>query len=156
MQTYHQLSPKDRFAILEVLAQYYAANDEKDIIAALAVCTSDATIEGDFTMRATHQRADLEKIYATEPGKKRHLMLNPIVLEASKNEVRLQHLMLVIEASVIPAAIATSKVIDVMRRTFRGWKIAMHRIEVDPSGKWMVQAAQKVQEVVENVKQRFE
>ena len=144
-----------RYLELSPLARYYAANDGKDIDAALLECTEDATISGDFTMRAKHQRGDMQNIYATEPGKKRHLMLNPIILSAEGDEVRMQHLMLVIEASVIPAAVATSKVTDVLRRTPDGWKIAEHVIEVDPSGKWMVKAAQAVKQAVDTVKDQL-
>ena len=151
----HRLSADDRLDILDMLARYYRANDNKDVDQALAECTTDAIISGDFEMRATHQREDLEKIYAGEPGKKRHLMLNPIFLSTSVDEVELRHLMLVIEASVIPAAVATSDVYDKIRRVDGAWKIAEHRIEVDPSAKWMVQAGQKVQEIVETVKEKL-
>lgn len=154
MNTY-KLSADDRLDLHELISRYYEANDEKDIDGALSFCTPDATITGDFEMRADHQQEDLKKIYAGEPGKKRHLMLNPIILSATENEVHMQHLLLVIEASVFPAAVATSKVTDVIRRTPDGWKIAQHRIEVDPSGKWMVSLAQKVQNAVETVKEKL-
>ena len=149
------LPADDRLAILDLMARYYLANDAKDVDRALAECTSDAVISGDFEMRATHQREDLQKIYDGEPGKKRHLFLNPIFLSATADSVRLQHLMLVIEASLVPATVATSKVTDELRRVDGQWKIAEHRIEVDDSAKWMVQAGQKVQEVVDTVKEKL-
>ena len=149
------LSADDRLDILDMLARYYLANDAKDVEQALTECTADAVITGDFEMRADHQREDLQKIYAGEPGKKRHLMLNPIFLSATDDQVEVRHLMLVIEASLVPATIATSNVYDKIRRVNGDWKIAEHRIEVDPSAKWMVQAGQKVQEIVETVKDKL-
>ena len=151
----HQLSAADRLAILDMVARYYLANDAKDVEQALAECTADAVITGDFEMRAAHQREDLEKIYAGEPGKKRHLMMNPIFLSSSADEVEMRHLMLVIEASLVPATVATSNVYDRIRRIDGDWKIAEHRIEVDDSARWMVQAGQKVQEIVETVKEKL-
>ena len=151
----HPLSATDRLDINELLAAYYAANDAKDVDRALSYCTPDATITGDFEMRADHQKEDLAKIYAGEPGKKRHLMLNPLILEVDGDEVRMQHLMLVLEASLIPATVATSFVTDRLRRTEAGWKIVEHRIEVDDSARWMVKAGQKVQEVVAGVREKL-
>lgn len=151
----HPLSATDRLDINELLAAYYAANDAKDVDRALSYCTSDATITGDFEMRADHQREDLAKIYASEPGAKRHLMLNPLITAVNGDEVRMQHLMLVIEASLVPATIATSFVTDRLVRTEGGWKIREHRIEVDDSARWMVKAGQKVQAAVETVKERL-
>ena len=150
-----KLSAEDRLDLYELLYRYYSANDDKDVEAALACCTEDATISGDFTMRSDHQEEDLKRIYAGEPGKKRHLMLNPIILSVDGDEVKLQHLMLVIEASLIPATVATSKVIDRMVRTPDGWRIADHKIEVDPSGKWIVQLGQGIQNMIENVKEKL-
>ena len=145
----------DRLEIEELIARYYFANDAKDVEQALSYCTDDAIISGDFTMRADHQAEDLAKIYAGEPGKKRHLMMNHVVLEAGAEEVRSQHLMLVIEASLIPATVATSFVTDRLRKTADGWRIAEHRIEVDDSARWMVKAGQKVQSVIETVKDKL-
>ena len=156
MANFPTLSVEDRLDINELLAKYYYANDAKDVDRALAVCTSDATITGDFTMRADHQREDLAKIYASEPGNKRHLMLNPLILSVDGDEVRMQHLMLVIEASLVPATIATSFVTDRLRRTEDGWKIVEHKIEVDDSARWMVKAGQKVQEVIETVNEKLD
>ncbi|NHF58133.1 SnoaL-like domain-containing protein [Flavobacteriaceae bacterium TP-CH-4] len=155
METKTRISVQDRFEINELIARYYLANDEKDVEAALACCTDDAIISGDFSMRPDHQEEDLKKIYAGEPGKKRHLMLNHIVTDFEGDTARTQHLMLVIEASLIPAAVATSQVTDVLKRTAEGWKIAEHKITVDPSGKWIVQMGQGIQNMIETVKEKL-
>lgn len=149
------LSIEDRVAINELLARYYLANDNKDVNAALACCTPDATIDGDFTMSSDQQEEDLERIYQGEPGLKRHLMLNPIVLEVSEEQVSMQHMMLVVEASVFPKVIATSKVHDIFKKVESEWKIHVHTIEIDPSGKWIVKIGKGVQSMIESLKQKF-
>ena len=82
-------------------------------------------------------------------------MLNHIVTDFERDTARTQHLMLVIEASLIPAAVATSQVTDVLKRTAEGWKIAEHKIAVDPSGKWIVQMGQGIQNMIETVKEKL-
>ena len=72
------ISPEDRFAILDLIAAYNLAADNKDVEATVAFYTPDGQIVGDMETSIGHEglRADLPDIFAAEPGLKRHLVNN--------------------------------------------------------------------------------
>lgn len=147
------LTADDRFAILDVIAQYNLAADEKDVETTLTFYTEDGYIDGDMnTGRGKDaMREDLPDIFATEVTLKRHLASNVRFAERQGDEVEVSYILLVIEGGVAPLTVATSIVTDTYRLVDGVWKVAHHHVAVDPSAKWMVKAGEKVQKGVKKV-----
>ena len=149
------LSADDRFALLDLIARYNLAADEKDVEATVALYTADGQIEGDMATGPGHAglREGLPDIFASEPGLKRHLANNVAFLGVDAGgEVRVRYVLLVMEASTITLSIATSLIHDRFRKVGGQWRVAHHHIAVDPSARWMVRAGHEVQQVVKKVK----
>lgn len=149
------LTADDRFAILDVIAQYNLAADEKDVEATLAYYTEDGHIDGDMSTGRgkAAMRKDLPDIFATEVTLKRHIASNFRFGERRGDEVEVKYILLVIEGGVAPLTVATSIITDSYQLANGEWKIARHHVAVDPSAKWMVKAGEKVQQGVEKVKE---
>lgn len=150
------ISADDRFAILDVIAAYNLAADEKDIEKTVGFYTTDGQIAGDMSTGKGHAglRADLPDIFAAEPGLKRHLANNIQFLGASADGVvKVRYVLLVMEASVVTLSIATSLVTDRFRKVDGEWKVEHHHVAIDPSARWMVKAGQQVQQAIKSVKE---
>lgn len=149
------LAADDRFAILDLIAQYNIAADEKDVEATLAFYTEDGYIHGDMSTGRGKEamRKDLPDIFAAEVTLKRHIASNFRFGERQMDEVEVTYILLVIEAGIAPLTVATSIVTDTCRLVDGTWKIAHHHVAVDPSARWMVKAGEKVQSGVEKIKE---
>lgn len=149
-----QLTAEDRFAILDVIAKYNLAADEKDVEATIALYTEDGHIDGDMSTGTGKEamRQDLPDIFAAEVTLKRHIASNIQFKERNGNEVEVGYILLVIEGGIAPFAVATSIITDTYRLVDQDWKVARHHVAVDPNAKWMVKAGEKVQRGVEKVK----
>lgn len=150
-----KLTAEDRFAILDIIAQYNLAADEKDVEATIALYTEDGYIGGDMSTGKGKDvmRRDLPDIFATEVTLKRHIASNVRFKERNGNEVEVGYILLVIEGGVAPLTVATSMISDTYRLVDDEWKVAKHHVAVDPSAKWMVKAGEKVQEGVKKAKE---
>ena len=149
------LSADDRFAILDVIARYNRAADEKDVEATVAHYTDDGHIDGDMSTGRGKDamREGLPSIFQTEVTLKRHIATNVLFGEPSESgDVQVEYVLLVMEAGAVPVAVATSVITDTFRRVGDDWKVAHHHVAVDPSARWMVKAAEKVQSGIERVK----
>ena len=149
------LSADDRFAILDVIARYNLAADEKDVEATLARYTADGYIDGDMAAGPgpDAMREGLPKIFQAEVTLKRHIAANVRFGEPDDaGEVEVGYVLLVMEAGAVPAAVATSMITDTFRRVDGAWKVAHHPVAVDPSARWMVKAAETVQAGIEKVR----
>ena len=149
------LSADDRFALLDLIARYNLAADEKDVEATVAYYTDDGQISGDMSTGRGKDamREGLPKIFQAEVTLKRHIATNVRFGEPNASgEVEVGYVLLVMEAGAIPAAVATSMITDTFRRVDGAWKVAHHHVAVDPSARWMVKAAEKVQAGIEKVK----
>ena len=148
------LSADDRFAILDVIAKYNLAADEKDVEATVAHYADDGQITGDMSTGPGHDglRADLPDIFAAEVTLKRHIATNVRFGEPEGGEVQVDYVLLVMEAGAVPMAVATSMITDTFRSVDGAWKLAHHHVAVDPSARWMVKAAEKVQAGIQKVK----
>ena len=149
------LSADDRFALLDLIARYNLAADEKDVEATVAHYTDDGYIEGDMSTGRGKDamREGLPDIFATEVTLKRHIATNVRFGEPDdQGEVEVGYVLLVMEAGAVPVAVATSMITDTFRRVDGEWKVARHHVAVDPSARWMVKAAEKVQAGVKKIK----
>ena len=149
------LTADERFALLDVIARYNLAADQKDVEATLALYTDDGHIDGDMTTGRGKDamREDLPRIFQAEVTLKRHIATNVRFGEpTASGEVQVGYVLLVMEAGAVPAAVATSLVTDTFRRDGDTWKVAHHHVAVDPSARWMVKAAEAVQSGIETVK----
>ena len=149
-----KLSAEDRFAILDVIAQYNLAADEKDVEATLALYTEDGQIGGDMSTRKGKDamRQDLPDIFAAEVTLKRHIASNIQFKERNGDEVEVSYILLVIEGGIVPLTVATAIITDNCRLVSEDWKVAKHHVAIDPNARWMVKAGEKVQKGVEKVK----
>ncbi|MGB3789538.1 MAG: nuclear transport factor 2 family protein [Phormidesmis sp.] len=150
-----KLSAEDRFAILDVIAQYNLAADEKDVEATLALYTEDGQIGGDMSTGKGKDamRQDLPDIFAAEVTLKRHIASNIQFKERNGDKVEVGYILLVIEGGIVPLTVATSIITDNYRLVGEEWKVAKHHVAVDPNAQWMVKAGGKVQKGVKKVKE---
>ena len=150
-----KLTAEDRFDILDIIAQYNLAADEKNVEATIAFYTEDGCIEGDMSTGKGRDamRQDLPEIFAAEVTLKRHIASNIQFKARNENEVEVGYVLLVMEAGVAPLTVATSMITDTYRLVGEEWKVAKHHVAVDPSARWMVKAGEKIQKGVEKVKE---
>lgn len=150
------LSADDRFALLDLIARYNMAADDKDVEATVALYTEDGQISGDMATGPGHAglRADLPGIFALEVTLKRHIAANVRFADAPEgaDEAEAAYVLHVVEAGVAPVTVATSVVTDRFRRVGGEWRVAHHHVAIDPSARWVMKAAETVQHGVEKVK----
>lgn len=149
------LSADERFAILDVIYAYNLAADEKDVEETLKYYVEEGRIEGDMEtgQGKDAMRADLPKIFKSEVTLKRHIAINVrFTAQSNADEVTVKYILFVMEAKAAPISIATSIVTDQFRKTNGEWKVVLHRVEVDPSARWLVKGGQKAMDAIENVK----
>ena len=124
-----------KMAILETLAKANRAADQKDVPGTAACYLEEGYIEGDMQARAgEHFNEDLQQIYDNEPGLKRHVGTGHI-FEESGNTVTVKSLLTVFDGEEQPGVVATAAIEDEVRQTDGAWKIARHRVDMDPGTK---------------------
>lgn len=127
------LTPQDRFDILDLIARYNRAADDRDVEGTLAVYSDDGAIEGDFQAGPGSSFRDaLMAIFESEGTLKRHVSVNHAFHEVADG-VAVQSLLVVVEGESAPAVVATATVRDQFRREQGLWKLHRHHVQIDPS-----------------------
>lgn len=135
------LTADDRLAILEVIARYNRAADERDVDATVELYTPDGVIEGDMATAPGHDglRSGLPKLFEMEGTLKRHISTNHII-EGDGSRATVRSMLVVLEAESSPSVGATADVADELRKADGVWKLARHHVAIDPS-MWVAMAA---------------
>ncbi|MFN2100771.1 nuclear transport factor 2 family protein [Altererythrobacter sp. MF3-039] len=130
------LNATDKLAILEVLAAANRTADEKDVEGHANYYTDGGVIEGDMQASgdASQFRNDLKDIFDGEPGLKRHVGTSHI-FEEDGDRVVVDSLLLVYEGDDAPTVVATADITDELVRDDGSWKIARHKVLMDPGTK---------------------
>lgn len=128
------LSADDKLEILDVLARYNRAADDRDVAAYADLFTPEGVIEGDMKTRPGQAglREDLPALFEMEGTLKRHLSLNHVI-EGSDDHVVVRSLLLVCEGETMPAVEATSQITDNLERLDGRWLVARHHVKIDPA-----------------------
>jgi len=128
------LSAEDRLGIMDVVARYNLAADEKDVESTLLHYAENGQIEGFYSTGRGKEamRRDLPAIFEGEGTLKRHLAPN-LVIEGDEGGVRVRYVLLVVEGEERPMVGATALITDEMAKVGGRWLISRHLIEVDPS-----------------------
>ncbi|ANU07727.1 nuclear transport factor 2 family protein [Paraurantiacibacter namhicola] len=129
-----------KLEILETLARANRASDEKDVQGAARCYTDDGFIEGDMQAAQDSFEQDLQQIYDNEPGLKRHVGSGHIFTDHDES-VLVESLLTVLEGDDAPSVVATAQIEDEVRLVDGEWKIARHRVEMDPGTKKAMAAA---------------
>lgn len=127
------IAADDRFEILDVIARYNRAADDKDVEGTVALYTPDGFISGDFKAGPGESfGAELSAIFAMEQTLKRHVSVNPI-FEHSGDGVAVHSLLVVVEGERAPAVGATARIHDEFVRYQGEWRLRSHKVTIDPS-----------------------
>jgi uncharacterized protein (TIGR02246 family) len=128
------LTADDRFSILDVIARYNRAADERDVEATVALYTEDGYIDGDFSTARGREglRADLPGIFEMEGTLKRHVTTNHII-EGDGDTATVRSMLVVLEGETAPAVGATSVIADELRKVDGRWLVARHHVKIDPT-----------------------
>jgi len=128
-------SPADRLEMLQAIARYNRAADERDVEAYVAEFTQDGVIEGHMTTAPGRDglRADLPGLFAMEGTLKRHLSVNHVVSgDGDGDAATVRSMLLVVEGEGEPEVVATAQITDDMRRVDGRWLVARHHVDIDP------------------------
>ena len=128
------LTVEDRLEIMDLVARYNLAADEKDVEATLAEYADDGVIEGFYSTGRGKEamRQDLPAIFDAEGTLKRHLAPN-LKISGDGDVAEISYVLLVVEGEERPAVGATAFIRDELRKVGDRWLVARHHIEVDPS-----------------------
>ena len=128
------LSAEDRLGIMDVVARYNLAADEKDVESTLLHYAENGQIEGFYSTGRGKEamRRDLPAIFEGEGTLKRHLAPN-LVIDGDGENARVGYVLLVVEGEERPMVGATVRITDEMTKVDGRWLISRHLIEVDPS-----------------------
>ena len=128
------LTVGDRLEIMELVARYNLAADEKDVEATLAEYADDGVIEGFYSTGRGKEamRRDLPAIFEAEGTLKRHLAPN-LRIGGDGDVAEVSYVLLVVEGEERPAVGATALIRDELRKVEGRWLVARHHIGVDPS-----------------------
>ena len=128
------LSVEDRLGIMEVVARYNLAADEKDVESTLLHYAENGQIEGFYSTGRGKEamRRDLPAIFEGEGTLKRHLAPN-LLIDGDGENARVSYVLLVVEGEERPMVGATAWITDEMTKVDGRWLISRHLIEVDPS-----------------------
>jgi hypothetical protein len=128
------LSVEDRLGIMEVVARYNLAADEKDVESTLLHYAEDGQIEGFYSTGRGKKamRRDLPAIFEGEGTLKRHLAPN-LLIDGDGENAQVSYVLLVVEGEERPMVGATAWITDEMTKVDGRWLISRHLIEVDPS-----------------------
>ena len=128
------LSAEDRLGIMDVVARYNLAADEKDVESPLLHYAENGQIEGFYSTGRGKEamRRDLPAIFEGEGTLKRHLAPN-LVIDGDGENARVGYVLLVVEGEERPMVGATARITDEMTKVDGRWLISRHLIEVYPS-----------------------
>ena len=128
------LSAEDRLGIMDVVARYNLAADEKDVESTLLHYAENGQIEGFYSTGRGKEamRRDLPAIFEGQGTLKRHLAPN-LVIDGDGENARVGYVLLVVEGEERPMVGATARITDEMTKVDGRWLISRHLIEVDPS-----------------------
>lgn len=123
------LDPADTLEILQLVARADNCASTRDAEGYAALFTEDAVMDGD--MGRAEGRAQLAetvaRVWAREPSGTLHLTLNAIVDESAKETVVSSTMMMAASGSP-GSVIGSARVVQTVRRTDEGWRIAERRI----------------------------
>jgi ketosteroid isomerase-like protein len=128
------LTVGDRLEIMELVARYNLAADEKDVEATLAEYADDGVIEGFYSTGRGKEamRRDLPAVFEAEGTLKRHLAPN-LRISGDGDVAGVSYVLLVVEGEERPTVGATALIRDELRKVEGRWLVARHHITVDPS-----------------------
>jgi len=136
------LSADDKLAILETIARYNRAADDKDVEATATLYTADGTIDGAFEVRAGDSfRPDLQRVFDGHGSTlDRHLSLNHIFDgDGDGDRVGVDSVLLVVRGDAFkgePVSVgATVPIRDEFHKTGTRWLVARHTVGVTTSVK---------------------
>jgi uncharacterized protein (TIGR02246 family) len=123
------LDPADTLEILQLVARVDNCASTRDAEGYAALFTEDAVMDGD--MGRAEGRAQLAetvaRVWAREPAGTLHLTLNAVVDE-SATETVVSSTMMMVASSSPGSVIGSARVVQTVRRTDEGWRIAERRI----------------------------
>lgn len=121
--------PADTLAILQLVARADDCASARDAEGYAALFTEDAVMDGD--MGRAEGRAQLAGtvagVWAREPVGTLHLTLNAVVDDSAKGIVVSSTMLMVVSGSP-GGVIGSARVLQTVRRTDEGWRIAERRI----------------------------
>ncbi len=128
------LKAEDRLEIMDLVARYNRAADEKDVETTLAEYADDGVIEGFYSTGRGKEamRQDLPAVFEAEGTLKRHLAPN-LRISGDRDVAEVSYVLLVVEGEERPAVGATALIHDELRKVEGRWLVTRHHIEVDPS-----------------------
>jgi ketosteroid isomerase-like protein len=128
------LSAEDSLEILQLVARVDACATVRDADGYAALFTEDAVMDG--AMGRAEGRAALSKtvaaVWASEPAGTLHLTLNSVI-DDTRAEPSVESLMLMVTTGSSPAVLGSARVIQAVRKTPAGWRVAARTISKQPS-----------------------
>lgn len=123
------LEAADTLEILQLVARADDCASARDADGYAALFTEDAVMDGD--MGRAEGRAQLAetvaRVWAREPAETLHLTLNAVVEELA-TEIIVTSTMMMLASGSPGSVIGSARVVQTVRRTEEGWRIAERRI----------------------------
>jgi hypothetical protein len=128
------VTTEEKLHLMELIAGYSLASDNKDVSAHMAYYSPDGYIDGGMKTgtRSTTMATDLAQIFAMEGTLKRHFALNHQFSKAG-NDIHVDYLLLVVEGEQLPGVLASAQIHDEFIRIENEWKLKKHLINIDPA-----------------------
>ncbi|MGD1842941.1 MAG: nuclear transport factor 2 family protein [Thermonemataceae bacterium] len=125
---------EEKLTLMELIAGYCLASDNKDVQAHIAYYAEEGYITGGMTTspKKDAMAEELAEIFAMEGTLKRHLAMNHQFKKVG-NEIHVDYLLLVVEGEQLPEVIATAMTHDEFIQEKGTWKIKLHRNVIDPA-----------------------
>ncbi|MEM9981955.1 MAG: nuclear transport factor 2 family protein [Bacteroidota bacterium] len=128
------VTTEEKVHLMELIAGYSLASDNKDVEAHVAYYTEEGFIEGGMSTGPKNgsMAKDLEKIFEMEGTLKRHFAMNHLFKKVGE-DIQVDYLLLVVEGERMPGVVATAMIQDIFTRENDAWKIKRHSINIDPA-----------------------
>jgi len=130
----NMITTEERLHIMEQIAGYSLASDNKDVEAHMAYYTDEGYIDGGMKTgpKNTNMAEDLQQIFAMEGTLKRHFAMNYMFKKVG-NEIHVDYLLMVVEGEQLPGVMATGQIHDEFVKVGEVWKLKKHQINIDPA-----------------------
>jgi hypothetical protein len=142
---------EEKLQLMEIIAGYSLASDNKDVEAHIAYYTDDGFIDGGMKTgtKSSTMAEDLKQIFAMEGTLKRHFALNH-QFSTVANEIHVKYLLLVVEGEQLPSVMATGQIHDEFVLVNNQWKLKKHLIQIDPAMFNLMKQWQEQQQAAQN------